>query len=53
MVPIEPPDRYVLANIYIFSYCSLLPPPPLFDKHSGCYGNGLIDAEKPKILKRF
>ena len=28
--------------------------PPLFDKHTGCYGNGLIDvAEKPKILKRF
>ena len=28
--------------------------PPLFDKRSGCYGNGLIDAaEKPKILKRF
>ena len=28
--------------------------PPLFDKRSGCYGNGLIDAaEKLNILKRF
>ena len=27
--------------------------PPLFDKRSGCYGNGLIEAaEKPKILKK-
>ena len=26
----------------------------IFDKHSGCYRNGLIDVvEKPKILKRF
>ena len=34
------------------TFPSLLP--PLFDKHSGCYGNDLIDvAEKPKILKRF
>ena len=34
------------------TFTSLLP--PLFDKHSGCYGNDLIDvAEKPKILKRF
>ena len=47
-------NRYVSANcnIYFCSFRSLLP--PLFDKHSGCYGNGLIDvAEKPKILKRF
>ena len=34
------------------TFTSLLP--PLFDKHSGCYGNDLIDVgEKPKILKRF
>ena len=34
------------------TFTSLLP--PLFDKHSGCYGNDLIDiAEKPQILKRF
>ena len=27
--------------------------PPLFDKRSGCYGNGLMEAaEKPKILKK-
>ena len=34
------------------TFTSLLP--PLFDKHSGCYGNDLIDVgEKPKFLKRF
>ena len=28
--------------------------PPLFDKHSGGYGIGLIDvAEKPKVLNVF
>ena len=27
--------------------------PPLFDKRSGCYGNGLIDtAEKPNNPKK-
>ena len=64
IVPIELPNpkkhrygrvktkRYLPANIYFCSFCSLLP--PLFYKHSGCYGNGLIDVvEKPKILKRF
>ena len=45
-------NRYVPANIYFCRFCSFLP--PIFDKHSGGYRNGLIDvAEKPKILKRF
>ena len=46
-------NRYVSANCNIYFCCfhSLL---PLFDKHIGCYCNGLIGvAEKPKILKRF
>ena len=46
-------NRYVSAYISICCFCSFKLP-PLFDKHSGCYSNGLIDvAEKPKILKRF
>ena len=46
-------NRYVPANIYICSFCLFILP-PLFDKYSGCYGNGLIDvAEKIKILKWF
>ena len=45
-------NRYVPAKIYFSSFCSFLP--PIFDKLSGGYRNGLIDvAEKPKILKRF
>ena len=44
---------YVPANIYICSFCLFILP-PLFDKYSGCYGNGLIDvAEKNKTLKWF
>ena len=44
---------YVTANIYICSFCLWILP-PFFYKHSGCYGNGLIDdAEKNKILKCF
>ena len=46
-------NRYVTTNIYIWSFC-LCVLPPLFHKHSGCYGNGLIDvAERNKILKCF
>ena len=37
---------------YFCNFCSLLL--PLFDKHHGCYGNGLIDiTAKPKMLKCF
>ena len=44
-------NRYVTANIHICSFC-LCTLPPLFHKHSGCYGNGLINvAEKTKTLK--
>ena len=47
-------NLYVPANVYFCSFCSFFILPPLFVKHSGCYGNGLIDvAEKPKTLKRF
>jgi len=45
-------NRYVPVNIYSLQLFTLLP--PFFYKHSGCFGNGLIDvAEKPKNLKRF
>ena len=44
---------YVPANIYICSLCLFILP-PIFDKHSGCYGKSLFDiAKKPKILKHF
>ena len=40
------------STLTVCSFCALLP--SFFHKHSGCYGNGLIDvAEKPKNLKRF
>ena len=43
----------LLPTFYICSFC-LCTLPLLFHKHSGCYGNGLIDvAEKTKTLKRF
>ena len=46
-------NGYVSAYISICCFC-LFKLVPLFDKHSGCYSNGLIDVtEKPKILKRF
>ena len=39
-------------SMFLLTFCSLLLP-ILIDKHSGCYGNSLIDfTEKPKILKR-
>ena len=39
-------------GMFLPTFCSLLLP-ILFDKHSGCYGNSLIDfTEKPQILKR-
>ena len=43
----EGENESVRPRIHLFcSLCSLLP--PLFDKHSECYGNGLIDvADKP------
>ena len=35
-------NRYAPANVYFCSFWSFLILPPLFNKHSGCYGSGLI-----------
>jgi len=44
---------YIPANIYICSLCLFILP-PLFDKCSWCYGNGLFDVAKTsKILRHF
>ena len=39
-------NRCVPANIYFWSFCSLLP--PLFHKHSGCFVNSLFDVAENK-----
>ena len=44
---------YVPANIYICSLCLFILP-PIFDKHSGCYGKSLFDiAKNPKSWNIF
>ena len=43
MASLDSRGENVPANIYICSF-SLFVLPPLFDKYSGCYGNGLIDV---------
>ena len=47
--------KHVKMNWYILGPTfTLFILPPLFDKHSGCYSNGLFDiAKKTKILKHF